>query len=220
MIIAVDGEAASGKGTLSKRLAAHLGLGYLDTGKLYRATAAAALAAGADMADEPAVAALAAALPLQALTASGLDDEHVGTAASQVAALPGVRAALLAYQQDFAARPGGAVLDGRDIGTVVCPAADVKFYVTASLEVRAERRTAQLRAAGRADVSAQSVAADLAARDARDAGRASAPLRRATDAHLLDTTGLSIDAAFVAALTHVEAVMGMPHMPQGRPGGT
>ncbi|WP_439817930.1 (d)CMP kinase [Zavarzinia sp. CC-PAN008] len=201
MVIAVDGPAASGKGTLARRLAQALGFAYLDTGKLYRAVAFALMRDGAAI--EPAAAAAAArALNPALLAAPDLLDEAVGEMASRVAAMPEVRAALLAFQQDFAARPPpparGAVLDGRDIGTVVCPDAAVKLFVTASLDARARRRFAELAARGGA-VTLEGIRADLARRDARDSGRAAAPLALADGAHLLDTTDLGIEEAFAAA---------------------
>lgn len=207
MIIAIDGPAGAGKGTLGRRLAAHLGFAYLDTGALYRAAALRLLRAGGAL-DDAAEAARAAA----GLTPVDLDDPelragHIGEAASRIAAMPEVRRALLEFQRRFAYRPPGgargAILDGRDIGSVVCPDADVKLFVTADLAERARRRWRELVAAGEA-VEAESVHADLAARDERDAGRAHAPLERAPDAHLLDTTDLDIEAAFAAALALVD----------------
>jgi cytidylate kinase len=205
MIIAIDGPAASGKGTLGKRLAAHYGLRHLDTGLLYRAVAKALVDAGLPL-DDPRYGEAAA----RALDPAGFDEvalkaHTVGEAASVVSALPAVRAALLAFQRDFGRAPPGAVLDGRDIGTVIFPDAQVKVFVTASPEVRAGRRAAELRAAGGALTDAE-VLADIKRRDARDTGRAVAPLRPAPDAHLLDTTHLDIDAAFRAAVDIVEAV--------------
>jgi cytidylate kinase len=199
MIIAVDGPAASGKGTLARRLAKHFGLAHLDTGSLYRAVAVAVLKAGKDPADEEAAVAAARALDLKNFKEEELRGAAAGEAASVVAAMPAVRAAVLALQRRFAHQPGGAVLDGRDIGTVVCPDADVKLYVTASSEVRARRRHAELAAAGSRQ-SLEEVVAALNARDARDMSRPVAPLRPAEDAHLLDTTDLDIEAAFRAAV--------------------
>ncbi|WP_334130090.1 (d)CMP kinase [Sneathiella sp.] len=198
MIIAVDGPVAAGKGTLARRIAAHYGLAYLDTGALYRAVGLKILREGGNPSD-PAVA-LAAAQRVEeiALTDPALRDEATGEAASIVAANTDVRAALLRYQRTFAKRPEGAVLDGRDIGTVVCPDADVKLYVTASAEVRAERRFAELKGKG-VETTYAAVLADLLARDARDMGRGAAPLKKAPDAHLLDTSKLDIEAAFKAA---------------------
>ncbi len=208
MIVAVDGPSASGKGTLARRLAAALDYAHLDTGLLYRAVGAAVLAAGGDPA-EPAVAAAAArGLDLAALDPAPLRREAVGQAASVVAAIPEVRAALLDHQRRFAAAPpggkAGAVLDGRDIGTVVCPRAEVKIFVTASAEQRARRRHKELLGRGEASIYAR-VVADLRARDRRDSDRAAAPLQPAGDAEVLDTDALGVDEAFRAALEIVEA---------------
>lgn len=205
MIIAIDGPTASGKGTLAKRLAAHYGLPLLDTGALYRAVALAVLDAGEDPMHEAAAVAAARNLDLAALDASDprLRAGAVGQGASIVAAMGAVRAALLDSQRAFAAQPGGAVLDGRDIGTVVCPDADVKLYVTASSDARTLRRLQELHRRGES-VSFDDLARDIAERDARDAGRADAPLRQAPDAHLLDTTDLSIEAAAAAAVDIIE----------------
>ncbi len=205
LVIAVDGPAASGKGTIASRLAAHYGLPHLDTGLLYRAVGLAVLDAGQDLDD--AAAAEAAAL---ALSPSGLSDDlrlterHAGEAASRVASYPGVRAALLKLQQDFAAQPGGAVLDGRDIGTVIAPDAVAKLYVTASPQVRAERRWKQLTARGQ-DIALADMLEDIRRRDERDSGRDSAPMVQADDAVLLDTTDMGIETAFDAARRIVEA---------------
>jgi CMP/dCMP kinase len=204
MIIAIDGPAASGKGTLGKKLAAHYGLRHLDTGLLYRAVAKAGLEAGKRPDDKAAAIAAAKALDAAALDEKALKTHAVGEAASLVSAIPEVRAALLAFQRDFAAKPPGAVLDGRDIGTVICPDADVKIFVTATPEVRARRRAAEYRAAGRA-IDEAAVLADIRKRDERDQNRAAAPLKQAPDAHLLDTTHLDIDAAMRAAIDIVEA---------------
>ena len=198
MIIAIDGPTASGKGTIAKRVADHYGLKRLDTGALYRAVALAALDAGADPNDPAAALAAAQALDPAAIDETRIRSGAVGTAASLVAATPAVRAELLALQRRFAADPAGAVLDGRDIATVICPEADVKLYVTASLEERARRRWLELEARGEpTDLAA--LTAEIAARDARDAARPVSPLAQAPDAHLLDTTGLSIDEAAAAA---------------------
>ncbi|MFS8037096.1 (d)CMP kinase [Xanthobacter sp. AM11] len=203
MIIAIDGPAASGKGTLARRLAAHYGLPHLDTGLLYRAVGARCLAAGT-LDDEAASAQAARELDVDALDPDALRTAALGEAASVVAARPQVRAALLALQHRFAARPGGAVLDGRDIGTVICPGAEAKLFVTAAPQVRAERRFREL--AGRGEpVTFEAVLADIHKRDARDSGRAAAPLVMAPDAVLLDTSSLDIPAAFAAALAVVEA---------------
>jgi CMP/dCMP kinase len=205
MIIAIDGPAASGKGTLGKRLAAHYGLRHLDTGLLYRAVAKALLHAG-HAPDDRAQARLAAAtLDPDRFDEATLKTQEVGEAASVVSALPEVRAALLEFQRNFGCAPPGAVLDGRDIGTVIFPDADVKIFVTATAEVRARRRAAELASAG-GRVEEAEVLADIRRRDARDMSRTAAPLKAAPEAHLLDTTHLDIDAAFRAALDIVEAV--------------
>jgi cytidylate kinase len=201
-VIAIDGPAASGKGTLAARLGEALGLPVLDTGLLYRAVARTAAAAGGDLSDEPACAAVARALTLGDLSDPSLRAAAMGEGASRVAAHPTVRAALIAAQRAFAAREPGAVLDGRDIGTVILPDANVKLFVTASAEARAARRW---REAADQGVTYEAVLADIRRRDARDEARATAPLRRAPDAILLDTTDLSIDAAFDAARRIVEA---------------
>jgi cytidylate kinase len=199
MIIAIDGPAASGKGTLGKRLAAHYGLRHLDTGLIYRAVAKALLDAGHRLDDRPRAAAAARALDPAGFDERALKSQPVGEAASIVSAIPQVREALLAFQRDFGRTPPGAVLDGRDIGTVIFPDATVKIFVSATPEVRAQRRTLELQAAG-GNVSEAEVLADIHRRDERDSGRAAAPLKLAPDAHLLDTTHLDIDAAFRAAI--------------------
>jgi cytidylate kinase len=204
MIIAIDGPAASGKGTLGKRLAAHYGLRHLDTGLIYRAVAKALLDAGRRPDDVAAAVAAARALDPAHFDEAALKGPVIGEAASIVSAIPEVRAALVAFQRDFAAKPPGAVLDGRDIGTVICPNADVKIYVTAAPEVRARRRTAEYRAQGK-KIDEATVLADIVKRDERDQNRAAAPLKQAPDAHLLDTTHLDIDAAIRAAIDIVEA---------------
>ena len=204
MIIAIDGPAASGKGTIARRLAAHYGLPHLDTGLLYRATAATLIAEDRDIYDEAAAVAAARGLGLTDFDDALLRSRQIGEAASVVAALPGVRAALLNAQRAFAARPGGAVLDGRDIGTVVSPNADVKIFVTANATTRAQRRALELVQRGeKADYNA--ILADILKRDARDSGRAAAPLRPADDAILLDTTHFGVEAAFAEALRIVGA---------------
>jgi CMP/dCMP kinase len=204
MIIAIDGPAASGKGTIARRLAAHYGLPHLDTGLLYRATAAALIAADRDLYDEAAAVAAARGLGLTDFDETILRSRQMGEASSIVAAMPGVRAALLETQRAFAARAGGAVLDGRDIGTVVCPNATVKIYVTASAEARAQRRALELAQRGeKADYPA--ILADILKRDARDSGRSAAPLRPADDAIRLDTTHLGVESAVVEALRIVES---------------
>ncbi len=204
MIIAIDGPAASGKGTLGKRLASHYGLAHLDTGLIYRAVAKALIDAGQSPGDVKAAAAAAKALDPSHFDEVALKAHSISEAASIVSAIPEVRDALLAFQREFAARPPGAVLDGRDIGSVICPNADVKIYVTATPEVRAGRRSAEYRAQGR-NIDEAAVLADIRKRDERDQNRAAAPLRRAPNAHLLDTTHLDIDAAIRAAVDIVEA---------------
>lgn len=205
-ILAVDGPAASGKGTLSKRLASHFGLRHLDTGLLYRAVGAKMLEIGGDLDDAEACAAIAQGLDLTTLDPEFLAQHTIGEAASKVAVHPPVRAALLQAQRDFAGQAPGAVLDGRDIGTVVCPDAPAKLFITASLEARAARRHAQAVAAD-PSVLLETIRADLAKRDARDSGRSNAPLTQAGDALLLDTTKMSIDAAFEAARSFVTSKM-------------
>ncbi len=198
-LIAVDGPAASGKGTIARALGRHFGVSHLDTGALYRLVALAATRAGLDLGDGPACARKAMALDLSLLEDPELRSAFAGEAASRVSALPEVRAALLAFQSAFAAQPGGAVLDGRDIGTVIAPHADAKLFVTASPEVRAHRRFLELTSAGR-DVEESRILEDILARDARDMGRADAPLRQAPDADLLDTSNLDIAAAVQQAV--------------------
>jgi len=209
MIIAVDGPTASGKGTLARRIGARYGLAVLDTGAIYRGVALAVRDAGADPADAGAAEAAAAALDLSAIDDARIRSDAVGQAASIVAALPGVRAILLEAQRAFARRPGGAVLDGRDIATVVCPDADVKLFVTASLAARAQRRHAELAARGDS-VTLETVAAQIEARDARDMNRPVAPLRQAHDAHLLDTTALPIEETAARAFAIIDAALNRP----------
>ncbi|HXX08447.1 MAG TPA: (d)CMP kinase [Pseudolabrys sp.] len=204
MIIAIDGPAASGKGTLGKRLAAHYGLRHLDTGLIYRAVAKAVMDAGQNPNDVAAATAAAKILDPSRFDETVLKTHSIGETASIVSAIPEVRAALLFFQRAFAAQPPGAVLDGRDIGTVICPKADVKIFVTATPEVRARRRTAEYRFQGR-NIDEAEVLADIIQRDKRDQNRAAAPLKQAPDAHLLDTTHLDIDAAIRAAIDIVEA---------------
>ncbi len=198
--IAIDGPAAAGKGSISRAVAAHYGFAHLDTGLLYRAVGAKVLLG---MAPEE------AALTLRAedLEASELRSPEVAQAASRVAVLPAVRAALLDFQRSFARRAGGAVLDGRDIGTVICPEAEAKLFVTASAEVRAKRRHAELAAAGETSSLAQ-VHADVLERDARDSGRADAPLKPAADAVTLDTSAMTLEAAIAAAIEIIDARRG------------
>jgi cytidylate kinase len=203
MIIAIDGPAASGKGTLGKKLAAHYGFRHLDTGLLYRAVAKAMLDAGYAATDEARAIAAAKAIDPSSFDEAALKRYEVGEAASVVSAIPGVRAALFNLQREFAAAPPGAVLDGRDIGTVICPNAEVKIFVTASPEVRAGRRASELQGRGET-ANEKAILSDITARDERDRSRAIAPLAQAPDAHLLDTSALDIDGAFRAALALVE----------------
>jgi cytidylate kinase len=207
VVIAVDGTAASGKGTLATRLARHFGFAHLDSGSLYRLVAMNLIRAGHHPADEPAAAAAAAVINPTDARRFDLRGDEIAEAASVVAAFPRVRGALLEYQRAFASDPpggtAGAVIDGRDIGTVVCPGAKAKLFVDAASEARAHRRWLELASAGKI-VAEDAVLADIRARDARDRSRDIAPLRAAADAILLDTTGLDIDAAFAAALTLVK----------------
>jgi len=203
MIIALDGPAASGKGTLGKKLAAHLGLRHLDTGLLYRAVAKTLIDAGHRPDDATRATAAAKALDLARFDEAALKSQAVGEAASIVSPIPEVRAVLVVLQRQFAAKPPGAVMDGRDIGTVICPNADVKIFVTASPEIRARRRAREFAQLGQA-IDEAAVLADILRRDERDSSRAVAPMKPADDAHILDTTDLDIDAAFKAALDIVE----------------
>lgn len=205
MIVAIDGPAASGKGTLGKRLAAHYGLRHLDTGLIYRAVAKAVIDDGGSL-DRPADAIKAAqSLDPYRFAEEVLKADEVGKAASVISVIPEVRAALLAFQRDFAKSPPGAVLDGRDIGTVIAPEAEVKIFITAAPQERARRRALELKGRGQA-VDEQAILADIVQRDERDMNRPVAPLKQAPDAHLLDTTHLDIDAAVRAAIDIVEAV--------------
>ena len=197
LVIAIDGPSASGKGTLAKRLAAHFGLPHLDTGLLYRAVGWISACTGRAPAD------VAADLTAGDLADPALRGDEAGQAGSRVAAIPEVRANLLKFQKEFSSRPTGAVLDGRDIGTVICPDAPVKLFVTASAESRAERRFQELRARG-VDTIKPRVLAEMAERDRRDSERAAAPLKAAPDAWLLDTSDMDVDAAFAAALAFIE----------------
>jgi len=203
MIIAIDGPAASGKGTLGKRLAAHFRLRHLDTGLIYRAVAKALLDAGRALDDKTQAVAAARSLHPSSFDEKVLKGHAIGEAASIVSAIPEVRDALLAFQRDFAAASPGAVLDGRDIGTVICPDADVKIFVVAAPEVRARRRAAELKAAGQqADEAA--ILEDILRRDERDRNRAVAPLKAADDAIELDTSKLDVEAAVAAAVALVQ----------------
>jgi cytidylate kinase len=205
VIIAIDGPAASGKGTLGKLLAGHYRLRHLDTGLLYRAVAKALLDAAEPLDDPRRAAAAARALDPAKFNQTDLKRHAIGEAASVVSAIPEVRSALLDFQREFGRAFPGAVLDGRDIGTVIFPDAEVKIFVTASAEVRARRRAAELSAAG-GKVSEADILADIRRRDERDTQRAVAPLKPAADAHLLDTSHLDIDGAFRAAIKIVDAV--------------
>lgn len=198
MVIAIDGPAASGKGTLARRLALHYGLPHLDTGLLYRAVALAMLDAGIALDDREEAARIAALLVADQLADPRLRERAMGEAASRVSSVPEVRAALLAWQRRFAESETGAVLDGRDIGTVVCPNARVKLFITASAEERARRRHRELNERGE-EATLAAILADIHARDERDSNRAAAPLRTAEDAVVLDTTTLDQDEAFAAA---------------------
>ncbi|MDB5648161.1 (d)CMP kinase [Methylobacterium sp.] len=203
MVIAIDGPAASGKGTLAKRLAAHYGLPHLDTGLLYRAVALTVIDAGLNLDDHQAAARAAASLIADRLADPRLRERAMGEAASRISAVPAVRAALLAWQQRFAGGGSGAVLDGRDIGTVVCPNAPVKLFITAAPEERARRRHLELLRRGES-ATLSAILSDIVARDARDAQRSTAPLKAAADAVILDTTDLDAEEAFAAARAVVD----------------
>lgn len=205
LVIAVDGPTASGKGTIARGLAAHYGLPHLDTGLLYRAVGRQVELTGGNP-DDPLDAERATAFPGDMLADPILRDEAVGALASRVSVHKGVRAALLQRQRDFAAQPGGAVLDGRDIGTVVAPDATVKLFVTASVDARAARRHAEMVRRGQ-DVALESIRADLAARDARDRGRAEAPLVEAADALLLDNSDMDAAQSLAEAIRLVDAAL-------------
>jgi cytidylate kinase len=211
LVIAIDGPAASGKGTLARKLARHYGYAYLDTGSLYRAVGQAVLAAGGDPNDDEAALAAAEALDIAHIDEKAIRTREAGEAASIVAVKPAVRAAILDFQRNFAASPpggeGGAVLDGRDIGTVVCPDARVKIFVTASPEIRAHRRWLELNSSG-VEVSEAQILEDVRERDRRDAERTASPMKPAADAYLLDTSDLSIEAAFDAAVAIIDKAMG------------
>jgi cytidylate kinase len=205
LVIAIDGPAASGKGTLGRRLAEHFGLRHLDTGLTYRAVGHALLSVGLPL-DHPELAEEAARhVSLSALDREILADHAIGEAASRVAVMPGVRRILVAKQREFANEPPGAVLDGRDIGTVVCPDAAVKLYIVASPQVRAQRRYEEILAQG-GTAQYAAILADIERRDARDTGRTDSPLRPAHDSHLIDTSEMGIEAAFRTALSIIEKV--------------
>ena len=205
MIIAIDGPAASGKGTLAKRLAAHYGLRHLDTGAIYRAVAHALLRTGADLNDEAAAVKVARKLDPGTFDDPALKSHAVGAAASMVSAIPRVRETLVEFQRQFASAPPGAVIDGRDIGTVICPDADVKIFVVADPAVRARRRTLEARGRGE-EADEATILADIIARDERDQNRLVAPLKPAKDAYLLDNSNLDIEGGVRAAIDIIEAV--------------
>jgi cytidylate kinase len=212
MLIAIDGPAASGKGTIARRLAAHFSLPYLDTGILYRAVAHHLIENQTPFEDVQEAQKVAENLCLDGPTVRGEDPtllrgRTIGEAASIIASYPEVRAALLSKQRIFSSRPGGAILDGRDIGTVICPYADLKLFITASLEERARRRTLELIGRGES-TTFEVILADLQRRDARDSNRKTAPLQCAPDAFIIDTSLLSEEAAFAYAREHAEA---LPH---------
>lgn len=202
LLVAIDGPAASGKGTLARRLAGHFGLRHLDTGLTYRAVADRLLSEGGDLGDEEAAVAAAGSLDLSELDRARLSQHAIGEAASRIAVMPRLREVMREKQRAFAATPPGAVLDGRDIGTIVLPDAVAKLYVTASPEVRARRRTLEMNAGG-SHISEAEVLEDLRQRDERDMARDDSPLRPAPDAYLLDTTDKDIEAAFQAAVDYV-----------------
>ena len=207
LVIAVDGPAASGKGTIARALAAHFGLPHMDTGMLYRAVAVSLNRYGGDPGNEFEAVRAVAGLAQVAADDPELRSEFAGSVASRISAYPEVRAALIERQRDFAAQERGAVLDGRDVGTVIAPDATVKLYVTASAEVRAERRLAELRERG-SPAHYDDVLIDIKSRDARDAQRTAAPMTRAADADLLDTSELGVEAAIAKAIALVEAKLG------------
>lgn len=206
MIIAIDGPAAAGKGTLSRQIAETYGFHHLDTGLTYRATAKALVDAGLPLDDEAVAARMAEKLDLAGLDRSVLSRHEIGEAASKIAVMPSVRRALVDAQRLFSLRSPGTVLDGRDIGTVVCPQAPVKLYVTASAEVRARRRYDEIVARGQA-ADFEAIFEDVKRRDERDMGRADSPLKPAEDAHLLDTSEMSIEAAFQAAKSLIDLAL-------------
>ena len=206
LIIAIDGPAASGKGTLARLIASEYGLAHLDTGLTYRAVAKAMLDNNLALDNEQQAEATAKAIDLSSLDRSVLSAHAIGEAASKIAVYPEVRRILVEQQRAFSRAPSGAILDGRDIGTVVCPDAPVKFYVTASPEVRAKRRYDEIIHNG-GSANFETILADVKRRDERDTGRADSPLRPAADAHLLDTSTMSIETAFQAARTIIERVI-------------
>lgn len=206
MIVAIDGTLASGKGTIARQVARKYGLAHMDTGRLYRATGVAALRTGTSFTDTKALAKLARTLDLDQFEEADLRTAEAGQAASKVAAIAEVRAALVALQRTFANRDGGAVLDGRDIGTVICPDADIKLWIDANIAERARRRAKELAAAGK-PISEASMLAELKERDDRDRTRETAPMQMAKNAVLIDTTDLGIDAAVEKAFTAIDAAI-------------
>jgi cytidylate kinase len=208
MIIAIDGTLASGKGSIARRIASWYGIPHMDTGRLYRATGIAAVKAGLEFEDEAGIARLAETLDLNDFNEADLRTAAAGQAASKVAAQAQVRAALLELQRAFANQPGGAILDGRDIGTIVCPEAEVKLWIDASPEERAKRRCLELEAAGN-PISLTEMTRQLIERDERDRSREDAPMIAATDAVLIDTTDMSIDAAVDMARAVIDAAVAM-----------
>lgn len=206
MIIAVDGPAASGKGTVARRVSVHYGLPYLDTGTLYRGVALQVIEDNGDLENAEYAASIAQKLDTSLLESSRIRDRDVGAAASKVAKHQPVRDALLKFQRDFAANERGAVLDGRDIGTVVCPDAHVKLFVTASVEERARRRYAELKIKGE-DVTEEQILDDIRERDRRDMSRSAAPLKQSEDSYLLDTTNLDIEGTFKTAVRLIDDVI-------------
>ncbi len=217
MIIAIDGTLASGKGSIARRIASWYGLPHMDTGRLYRATGVAAIKAGLSLDDAVCIARLAADLDLTKFSETELRTSEAGQAASKVAVLPEVRAALLELQRTFARQPGGAVLDGRDIGTVVCPEADVKLWIDAAPAERARRRSLELEAAGQ-PVSIEEMTRQLAERDRRDRTRKDAPMVAASNAVLIDTTDLSIDAAVDRVRAVIDTVLAAEDTASSSPG--
>ncbi|MEM9059403.1 MAG: (d)CMP kinase [Pseudomonadota bacterium] len=205
-VVAIDGPAAAGKGTIARAVATRFGFAHLDTGLLYRAVGKRAIDMGRGVIDEGVAELVARELKEQDVREDGLRTVLVSRASSRVAAMPGVREALLDFQRKFAARDGGAVLDGRDIGTEICPGANVKLYVTASDATRAQRRFEEVTGRGE-DTTLERIANDLKTRDERDADREAAPMKRADDAYLLDTTELSIDAAVAKAAEIIEQAL-------------
>ena len=206
MIIAIDGTLASGKGVIGKRLAEHYGIPHLDTGSLYRAVGLEAITQGVSFNNTGQLAAIATSVRLESYEDKDLRSSEVGNAASKVAAIPNVRAALLEFQRNFANQPKGAVLDGRDIGTVVCPNADIKLWIQADMDVRAARRWREFEVLGR-QVTLSATLADLKERDARDRSRGIAPMIRARDAYLIDTSKMTIEEAVETAREYIDRVL-------------